>query len=325
MPVPELSVTCTCRLFNGWFGVSFHDSLLQTHIRAINSSEILTLYNLSSITPLYPSFISSDQIRNLVLYILPSCLFTHISDTFLSYILPPPIPPPILHQSLSSCFTLQPLLAQDQWSVAYGDYSDTYFLMKHLRHNDSMHKLCVNKLVVTYRHAIANNLLCIINDRTVYIEPVTVSTNHICCIIVPLSLQRIIFIVLHASPVAGHMGDYKTSYRLKLRLFWPRMMTDIKDWIKQCPHCMLMYKRRRQGQEVMFSCPVSSPFAILHADLWVPGHFTDNDGDADLMNVMCDMTKFVVVVPVPDETSATLAEYFMQHVLLKFGICHLLI
>ena len=75
----------------------------------------------------------------------------------------------------------------------------------------------------------------------------------------------------------------------------------------------------------MFSCPVSSPFAILHADLWVPGHFTDSDGNVALMNGMCNMTQFVAVVPVPGETSATLAEYFMQHVLLKFGICHLLI
>ena len=40
---------------------------------------------------------------------------------------------------------------------------------------------------------------------------------------------------------------------------------------------------------------------------------------------MCNITQFVVVVPVPDETSVTLVEYFMQYVLLKFGICHPLI
>ena len=38
-----------------------------------------------------------------------------------------------------------------------------------------------------------------------------------------------------------------------------------------------------------------------------PGHFTDSDGNVALINIMCDMTQFVVVVPVPDETSATLA------------------
>ena len=43
------------------------------------------------------------------------------------------------------------------------------------------------------------------------------------------------------------------------------------------------------------------------------------------MNVMCNITQFVVVVPVPDENSVTLVKYFMQYVLLKFGICHPLI
>ena len=79
---------------------------------------------------------------------------------------------------------MQPLPAQDQWLAAYRYDSDTHFLMKHLRHNAPMHKLGVNKLAVTYRHAIANNLPCIINDRIAYIEPVTVSTNHICRIVV---------------------------------------------------------------------------------------------------------------------------------------------
>ena len=29
--------------------------------------------------------------------------------------------------------------------------------------------------------------------------------------------------------------------------------------------------------------------------------------------------------PVPDESSATLASYFMQHVLMKVGLCHLVV
>ena len=37
------------------------------------------------------------------------------------------------------------------------------------------------------------------------------------------------------------------------------------------------------------------------------------------------MTRFVVVVLALDETSATIADNFMHHVLLKFEICHFLI
>ena len=75
----------------------------------------------------------------------------------------------------------------------------------------------------------------------------------------------------------------------------------------------------------MFSWPVSSPFAILRVDLWIPGYYTDINNTMALMNDMCDMCQFVVVVPVPGETSATLASYFMQHALLKFGLCHLVV
>ena len=40
---------------------------------------------------------------------------------------------------------------------------------------------------------------------------------------------------------------------------------------------------------------------------------------------MCDMSQFVVVIPVPAESSTTLPGYFFQYVLMKFGMCHLIL
>ena len=116
---------------------------------------------------------------------------------------------------------------------------------------------------------------------------------------------------MHTTPVAGHIGKYKSLYRIRLRLFWPRMRSNIKEWIQLCPHCMCTNRWRRRGQELMFSWPVSSPLAILHEDLWILGHYTDSNGDIALINLMCDVNQFFVVVPVPNETSTTLAEHFM--------------
>ena len=88
---------------------------------------------------------------------------------------------------------------------------------------------------------------------------------------------------------------------------------------------MLTYKWRKYGQEVMFLWPISSFFTILHVDLWIPRHFIDINSNISLINATCGMIQFVVVVPVPNETSATLADYSMQHVFLKFSICYLVI
>ena len=59
------------------------------------------------------------------------------------------------------------------------------------------------------------------------------------------------------------------------------------------------------------SWPVSSPFTILHVDLWMLDNHTDSNGNMALMNAMCNMSHFVVVVPILAESSATLASNFM--------------
>ena len=109
-----------------------------------------------------------------------------------------------------------------------------------------------------------------------------------------------------------------TCFRLRMRV-------DIKDWVKQCLHYMITYKWRKRGQEVMFLWLVSSSFTILHVDLSIPRHFTDINSNVAIINTTCGMIHFVVVVLAPNETSATLADYSMQHVFSKFSICYLVI
>ena len=59
--------------------------------------------------------------------------------------------------------------------------------------------------------------------------------------------------------------------------------------------------------------------------LWCPGDFIDYTGSHYLLNTMCDLTQFVVVVPVPGTPSALIAKNFMKDVLLKFGRCLLVV
>lgn len=72
-----------------------------------------------------------------------------------------------------------------------------------------MNKFCIGKVTITYCRAITQNLLCIINDRLVDLEPVTVSINNFCRIVVSFPLQRVICDCIHASTITGHMGNTK--------------------------------------------------------------------------------------------------------------------
>ena len=60
----------------------------------------------------------------------------------------------------------------------------------------------------------------------------------------------------------------------------------------------------------MFSWYVRSPFDIVYVDLWIPDKCTDSKSNMALMNDMCNMSQFVVVVPVTNEYSATLADKY---------------
>ena len=49
-------------------------------------------------------------------------------------------------------------------------------------------------------------------------------------------------------------------------------------------------------------------FAIIDIDLWMPGKYTDSNTNMVLMNAMCDISQFVVAVPVTNESSTIIAE-----------------
>ena len=70
---------------------------------------------------------------------------------------------------------------------------------------------------------------------------------------------------------------------------------------------------------------MSSPFAILHIGHWIPGKYTDSKNNMVLINAICDVSQFVVVVPTPKKSYITLAGPFFQYVMMKSGFCHLVV
>ena len=91
-PVPEPHHDSLDSIFDGWFGIPFSSVNYVTHVRAPHPTEILALYKLDTLIPLYPTTISSTQIRSLVLHTIPFNVMQHLATTFLSNIVPPIIP-----------------------------------------------------------------------------------------------------------------------------------------------------------------------------------------------------------------------------------------
>ena len=176
----------------------------------------------------------------------------------------------------------------------------------------------------SYHHFIRQNQLLIHQDRLAILQPVD-HDRALLVLVTPPALHRLIFSAYHASPTAGHMGYYKTLHRIRLRFFWPRMKTEISSWVKSCPHCLLTNKHTRRAHEIMFSWPVTSPLYMLHVDIWVPGDYRDYKGNQYLLTAMCDLTGFVVATAVASTKSQALTVAFFQEILLKVGMCGIVV
>ena len=66
------------------------------------------------------------------------------------------------------------------------------------------------------------------------------------------------------------MGEYKTLYRMWIRLFWPKLKEDVKQLVKGCAHYVSYNICRTRKQELHFSWPFTIPFYIMHIDIWSP-------------------------------------------------------
>ena len=92
-------------------------------------------------------------------------------------------------------------------------------LVERLSINAPLDDPTILKFSEAYRTTITRNLLGLLESSIVYYEPILTVTKHICRIIIPTSLRLTIFNLMHATPIFGHMGEYKTLYRIRLRCF----------------------------------------------------------------------------------------------------------
>ena len=177
------------------------------------------------------------------------------------------------------------------------------------------------KVEVDYRSNLESHHICLLHDKLILYKAVFRHVKYVGLIIVPETLRRLIFNHYHAGPSGGHMGVYKTLFRIRMRFWWPGIRNDIKLWVKTCGQCVAYDVWRNRKSEMYFSWPVTTPFYIMHLDLWMPGKLVDNDGNTlQLLNCMCDLTQFVISILVSDARAEVLAKLFMEQVVFSFGM-----
>lgn len=223
------------------------------------------------------------------------------------------------------CLLTQPMPAEDDWTKGYYNDPDTRIIIERLADENKKGQRWTKKELETVDPAfcqpLRDELIIFVRNRLCYIQPTQTERHAISLIVTPSSMRRKLFDAYHATPIAGHMGVYKTLHWLRLRFFWPKMRQCVVTWVAECAHCVLENSTRRVSSKLLFSFTPDEPFAIIHVDLWLPGDTLLFHEVKCQMVAMDDVTGSVLVVDVDDANAANLARLFFKHVLLVVGIC----
>jgi hypothetical protein len=301
-----------------WTASVYQDHMGVNRLRPLSSDELITAYSIpGNLQNAYDC--STVDLRNVNLRAtacVPWLMAEILIEPALNFLLCSRHDPGDTHPMSRTVSTLVSvgMPSINEWAAAYQAKADCKAIIaKFPKPWNAKEVKGVNSC---YRQPLLQGAIEWVNGRICISHLVDRHSRLLLLIIVPAALRRTMFVAYHAAPTCGHMGRYKTLFRLRQQFFWPSMRKQVDEMVAACPHCALANSRKQVKSELMFGWPLDSPFCTLHVDLWSAGDANGDGNQEHLLNSMCDMTQFVVSTPSPVILASALASLFMQEVLL---------
>lgn len=137
--------------------------------------------------------------------------------------------------------------------------------------------------------------------------------------VIPQDFREILLQQNHNTLSAGHQGVNKTFHRLAEKYYWPKMLQDVKRFVRSCQICQ-QYKTMNVAPsgQMAIRDPCVKPFSMVCADLAGPLPMSGNQFRFIL--VIVDLaTKFVIAKPLRNATASSIVQIFQHHLTLLHG------
>ena len=128
-----------------------------------------------------------------------------------------------------------------------------------------------------------------------------------------------IFAEFHTSPLGGHGGVKRTMEKIKQYYYWEKMHEDITNRIRRCLPCQLQKFRRESAKHPMIiTDQPRESFEKYALDICGPFPVTSK-GNTCILTMQCLFSRYVIMVPIPDQTAETVTEEFIKKLVCIFG------
>ena len=138
-------------------------------------------------------------------------------------------------------------------------------------------------------------------------------------LVIPKDCRAALLRQYHDDARAGHVGVYKTYWRLRERYTWPKMHTDVGRYVRKCPVCAAQKPEQRAPAGLMGTRPpVQSPWQVISLDFVGPLPRSSR-GSSTILVISDYLTKYVLTFPLRAATARNLVRTLEDQVFLVYG------
>lgn len=106
---------------------------------------------------------------------------------------------------------------------------------------------------------------------------------------------------------------------IRSRFYWPGMIKDVAKTIKNCHICKLCKPHAKTKQPLKLTETPLKPFDLVQIDTVGPMRVKSLSGNLYAITIICELTKYLIVIPITDNQACTVANAIMNDFILIHG------
>ena len=122
----------------------------------------------------------------------------------------------------------------------------------------------------------------------------------------------------HDNPLTGgHCGQKRLLKKLRSQYRWKNMSRDVATYVKNCKKCQINKSKIKHVEPMVITPTPQQPFDIVCID--TVGPFFKSDNNVYAVTMQCELTKYVIIAPIPNKEALTVAKAIFESFILVFG------
>lgn len=123
----------------------------------------------------------------------------------------------------------------------------------------------------------------------------------------------------HKDPIfGGHPGQSRLLAKIATQFQWKNLRKDVAAFVKNCSQCRLNKPKISTREPLCITPTPAKPFERVVIDTVGP-LFRSQNGNTYILTAVCDLTKYIITIPIANKEAKTIARSIMNEIILIYG------